>query len=193
MTLVSKGTIGGMYLPKVQKQIMKHLTRLPNLSIKSDTVVTPGEEPAELQADVLYYTTGFTPNTEFLQGGALASALDARGMLKVDRDTLLVQDQSKVFAIGDIITPGLMDSPFMSGYATQQEAPKLAKNLIAACSGKPLKPMGKPPSKRGGILSLGPNNGTGHFDNFVLPQCVVTMMKSKDLFRKKMIHAFEKA
>jgi NADH dehydrogenase FAD-containing subunit len=114
-------------------------------------------------------------------------------MLKVDRDTLLVQDQSKVFAIGDIITPGLVESPFTSGYITQQEAPKLAKNLIAACSGKPLKPMGKPPSKRGGILSLGPNNGAGHFDNFVLPQCVVTMMKSKDLFRKKMIHAFQKA
>ena len=156
MTLVSKGTIGGMFHPKVQKQIMKHLTRLPNLTIKSDTVVTPGEEPAELQADVLYYTTGFTPNTEFLQGGALASALDERGMLKVDRD-------------------------------------KLAKNLIAACSGKPLKPMGKPPMKRGGVISLGPNNGAGHFDNFVLPQCMVTMMKSKDLFRKKVVGAFQKA
>ena len=171
---------------------MDTLTRTPNLTIMADTVVTSGAEPAELQADIIYYTIGFTPNTEFLQGGALASALDARCMVKVDRSTLLVQDQTKVFAIGDIISPGLMEAPFMSGYVTQQEALKLAKNIIAACGGKPLKPMGKAPMKRGGVVSLGPKQGAGHFDDMVLPQCMVAMMKSKDLFRKKSIAAFQK-
>jgi NADH dehydrogenase FAD-containing subunit len=105
---------------------------------------------------------------------------------------MLVEGQTKVFAFGDITSPGLMESPFNSGYVIQQESKKLAKNVLLAIAGKPLKPMGKPPLVRGAMLSLGKGHGAGHFDNMVLPQCMVAKLKSKDVFRKKTIAAFSK-
>jgi len=191
VTLVSKGEIGGMLHPKVQKQVVAKLTKTPSLTLRANTLVSPDAElPADLQADQVYWTTGFTPNTEFLQGGPFAAALE-RGLVKVDRSTLVVDGTTNVFAIGDIITPGLMEAPFNSGYVTQQESLKLAKNVVAMAEGKPLKPMGKAAMKRGALISLGSTSGAGHFDNTVLPQCIVTAMKSKDLFRKKSVKAFQ--
>ena len=117
------------------------------------------------------------------------AALTDTGLVKVARETRLVEGQTRVFAIGDITSPGLMEAPFNSGYVVQQESKKLAKNILASIDGKPLKPMGKAPMRRGAMLSLGKGHGAGHFDNIVLPQFVVAMMKSGDLFRKKSIKA----
>jgi len=199
VTLASRGEIGQMFHPKVVRQCLKRFAKLPNVTLKPNTSVSPGAEGA-LAADVTYYATGFTPNTEFLKDGALASALADNGLVKVHRDTMLVEGQtgqgpvrlSNVFALGDITTPGLMEAPFNSGYVVQQESKKVAKNILNAIGGKPLKPMGKPPMTRGGLLTLGKGHGAGHFDNMVMPQFVVAMMKSKDLFRKKVVTGFSK-
>ena len=188
VTLASRGEIGQMLHQKVQKQVLARFKKLPNVTLASNTTVTPGAEGA-LASDVSFYTTGFVPNTEFLKGGVLGAALENNGLVKVSRDTMLVQEQTKVFAFGDITSPGLMEAPFNSGYVVGQESKKFAKNILNAIAGKPLKPMGKPPMQRGGLISLGKGHGTGHFDNMVLPQFIVAMMKSKDLFRKKVIKA----
>lgn len=185
VTLASRGGIGQMFHEKVQKQVLKRFERLPNVTLAPNT---PDAE-ASIAADLVYHTTGFTPNTEFLKGGALGSALTDDGKVKVARDTMLVEGQSRIFALGDITFPGLMEAPFNSGYVVQQESKKLAKNVLNAIAGKPLKPMGKPPMSRGAMISLGKGHGCGHFDNMVLPQFMVAMMKSKDLFRKKGVKA----
>lgn len=189
VTLISRGAIGSMLHPKVLKQVLKHLAKCDNLTLQPNTELAVGSEPG---ADVVYRTIGFAPNTEFLKDGALASALTAGGLVSVSKTTLMVDGAKNVFALGDIITPGHMDEPFNSGYVVSQMAPQLARNLVRHAAGQPLKPMGKPPMTKGGMLSLGPTNGAGAFDKMVLPQCMVKMMKSKDLFRKKTIGAWKK-
>lgn len=54
-----------------------------------------------LGADVVFWTTGTTPNTLWLRLAGLGSWLDPRGHVKVDRH-LRVRGQRDVFAIGDV-------------------------------------------------------------------------------------------
>ena len=141
--------------------------------------------------DLVYHCTGFTPSTDFLKDGDLAGALDTKGFVKTGPDGL-VSGQKNVFAFGDIVTPGHMEAPFLSGYAAGQLAPKIAANIVRMSKGKATKSLGKAPAKTGGVVSLGPAAGVGNFDGFNLPMFIVVMMKSKDVFRKKYAAIFRK-
>jgi NADH dehydrogenase FAD-containing subunit len=144
----------------------------------------------QLDADVVIYTIGGLPNTQFLRESQSfpASAFDGRGHIKVN-DYLQVtagdMKYSNIYAIGDAASyqPGL--AFWVGGQATW-----LAKHLHDISHGKAIestKPMKK--GMTGAMmLPLGANLGGGQlplFGGWRIGSTLTRMMKGKDLFTSK--------
>jgi apoptosis-inducing factor 2 len=103
-----------------------------------------------IEADIWFRCNGLRPVSDYLSG-ELASAQDASGSIAVTQ-TLQVQGQTTVFALGDVSTIDLKTA----GRASRQ-AEIVASNINALTGGRDLQQYEPPPPAI--VIPLGPTSG----------------------------------
>ncbi|KAJ9505065.1 hypothetical protein QJQ45_024342 [Haematococcus lacustris] len=138
----------------------------------------------KVPADYVIWAAGSSPNTQLLATGALASALDSQGRVKVD-PWLRLEGFSHIYAVGDInnTLPAIK-----LGYLADLQAQAAVKNLAAAAAGRqpcvkyeaPLQPAGLM------MLTFGRDAGVFQAGSCVCSGgCTPAAFKGKDLFAGK--------
>ncbi|GAX76024.1 hypothetical protein CEUSTIGMA_g3467.t1 [Chlamydomonas eustigma] len=142
------------------------------------------ESGKTIRADLVIYTVGAKPNTEFLNGSEFAELVDKAGRLKVNPD-LRVVGYPNVFALGDI--NDVKEEKL--GYLATQQGQLTGKNLALLEKDRNAKltawKVNGGVSNGAMLLSLGQNAGTGHFGSCVLFSFMVALAKCKDMFTGK--------
>mmetsp|Transcript_24199 Transcript_24199/g.52882 ORF Transcript_24199/g.52882 Transcript_24199/m.52882 type:complete len:364 (+) Transcript_24199:91-1182(+) len=133
-----------------------------------------------ISADLVLWTFGSKPNTEWLRSTSLSSILDDKGFVKVD-PSLRVQGHKNLFAIGDITDV----KEVKLGYLAQLHAELTAKNITALIKkGDTAKLDAWKPNNgtEAMFVSLGSGAGVGHMGGCTCPGFMVANIKAKDLF-----------
>lgn len=130
----------------------------------------------ELECDLVFFCTGARVNKASYESD-FAAVCDERGRLRV-RETLQVEGYSNIFAMGDCTN---VDEPKL-GYAAQQQAAVLAKNIMAMHTGKPLKAYA--PGSPVMIVTIGAKGGVSQLPvaGKIMGDMFSRMVKSKGLF-----------
>ncbi|MFI9729451.1 NAD(P)/FAD-dependent oxidoreductase [Streptomyces sp. NPDC052092] len=137
-----------------------------------------------LDADVVFWTTGTTPNTLWLRLAGLGAWLDERGRVTVD-EYLRVRGQRDIFAIGDVNDVSeakLSPSAVAQGEATAHNIRVLLDHGRHGIMPRPYKPA----PVRAFSVPLGPDGGTTLLpalgrDVLVLGNKATSVLKSKHL------------
>jgi len=180
-----KALLSGLDDAGISKTAEKHFEKYSNLTIHRGTRMLP-DDPVMSEFDLVMPVVGMTPNTGFLQGSFLHTALDNRGYINTRKGakgfpTAIVEGVAKenVMALGDLISPTVQ-----SGYTADNGAKVFAGNLLSHIktgSWSNAKEFDVVPPMC--AISLGPKNGAGLTKGHMhLPTFVIKMMKSKDLF-----------
>lgn len=158
--------------PKASRLATKFLTDM-GVSVLLNTRLSEADETYR-NADIVYSCVGQRSNTGLMQAH-FAGSLTERGLIQVD-EYLRVQDTENIFALGDSSTaPGLK-----LGYLADAQGALLAKNIIAASQGKPLKPYRKSPDMA--LVPVGPQKGFVQLPFMVTTFAPLAKMKQKDMF-----------
>ncbi len=141
----------------------------------------------QLDADLVFWCTGATPNTEWLRN-CHPDLLDERGFVKVDQH-LRVEGKNNVFCMGDCAASGDAKLAYRAMEQTDKVMlPNLQALIAAADGGKDTQQVqlkqlevGKPAA----VVSFGPDNAMADLGGFALCDCLVVRMKARDMFRKE--------
>ncbi|MFC9730307.1 NAD(P)/FAD-dependent oxidoreductase [Streptomyces roseolus] len=203
ITLVDPGEA---LLPGFAPELREDLARrLEELKVEVRLGVTLAEEPpagpgragtftvgtsdgGALTADIWFRAHGGSVNGGFL-AAELAAALTPHGQLRVD-DRLRVEDQERVYAIGDVTA---LEEAKMAGYA-MRHAEVVAANVLAQVRGEEPGTTYAPSPVPSVLLPLGPLGGVGQFPSpdgpLVLPAATVSAYKGGDLFTGRFAELF---
>lgn len=140
------------------------------------------ESGTELDADLVIWTVGSTPNTEWLKATEFGSILDKQGRVKVEPD-LRVVGYPNVWALGDI--NDVKEEKL--GYLATLQAQLTGKNLAAIKKNKAAKLTAWKPynGTKAMFLTLGKDAGAGFLGSCVFFSFLVAQIKSKGLFVEK--------
>uniref|UniRef100_A0A6B2KXX0 Glutathione transferase n=1 Tax=Arcella intermedia TaxID=1963864 RepID=A0A6B2KXX0_9EUKA len=118
------------------------------------TLITDSELNKKIEADRVFYCAGLIPNTEFMKKH-FATAVNEKGFIKVG-DTLLVDKQNNIWAVGDCNSVPEVKTAF----ASSMHADYITKNFGKFLKGQKVpsySPLATPPPIT--VLSLGPFRG----------------------------------
>lgn len=150
------------------------------VSEESGTYLTKSGQ--RITADLVFYGTGATPNTELLREN-FASSLDNAGLVKVD-EYLRVAGSQNIFAVGDVTNVQESKLAFLAG----KHGELVAKNIVALIKSghtaklKAWKPgMGMPGTFL--LVSLGKKYAVGQMGQMTVSGWIPTMLKSKGTYK----------
>ncbi|KAJ3205118.1 hypothetical protein HDU83_004412 [Entophlyctis luteolus] len=122
-----------------REAVLSSMQKFPNLSVHLQDTLVPADmgkgiittqkllrskAGEKVQADITFYTTGNTPNSEFVAVGLGANAVDDKGYVRTNLDGSLV-GHTRIFAAGDVST---MDDVKLARQALNQGA-MIASNI----------------------------------------------------------------
>lgn len=115
-----------------------------------DGAYTTSVTGTRVEADLVFVCYGIRPNSGYLP----AAALDGRGFVRVDQETLQVEGHAHALAVGDVANIAAFSKTTKSA---MEHGPHAAKVVEALIKGKAVPKIGSEPP--GFITALGPGSG----------------------------------
>nr|XP_020669053.1 apoptosis-inducing factor 2 [Pogona vitticeps]XP_020669054.1 apoptosis-inducing factor 2 [Pogona vitticeps]XP_020669055.1 apoptosis-inducing factor 2 [Pogona vitticeps] len=179
-------------LPRVREEVKEtliqegvHLVlgeRVANLDMLTlnqfkENMVVRTHTGTEIATDMVILCTGIKVNSA-AYSRTFSNKLANNGALKVN-EHLQVEGYSNIYAIGDCAD---VREPKMA-YHAALHADVAVTNIINTLTHKPLKVY--QPGSLTFLISMGTNDGVGQINGFYVGHCLVTAVKSKNLFVSK--------
>ncbi len=135
----------------------------------------------EIKADIAFFCTGITPNTEFIKK-SFPNSLNERNQVKVN-NALQLENNKNIFAAGDITSV----KEEKTAQNSKKHAAIIIKNILRMNESKELLPY--KPAPRIMVISLGKYNGILTYKKLMLtglfPGILKTIIEKREMFRYK--------